>query len=209
MSENSKSASGLVLNIQGGKKRAQPSAFADDDDEKDSHRSKDRAEDIRDLDDGKSKKPKVINMKEQTAWHKGRLGKDSNAEQLIRIHNMGGTASMAPPDHATSAPVKGEEPEEDESNLSVEQRARNALVKDAKKAADGIEATEVTLGLTIETGTSSSRSLRKDEETYKEDLDRCGAETKLDDYEDMPIHEFGMALMRGMGWKDGEALGGR
>jgi G patch domain/KOW motif-containing protein len=42
-----------------------------------------------------------------------------------------------------------------------------------------------------------------------QDLSRCGAEAKLDDYEDMPIHEFGKALMRGMGWKDGEALGGR
>ena len=30
----------------------------------------------------------------------------------------------------------------------------------------------------------------------------------MDDYEEMPIEEFGMALMRGMGWKDGEGLGG-
>ena len=44
---------------------------------------------------------------------------------------------------------------------------------------------------------------------YTQDMSRCGAEARLDDYEEMPIHEFGKALMRGMGWKDGEALGGR
>jgi len=39
-------------------------------------------------------------------------------------------------------------------------------------------------------------------------MKKCGEETKMDDYEEMPIEEFGMALMRGMGWKDGEGLGG-
>jgi G patch domain/KOW motif-containing protein len=66
---------------------------------------------------------------------------------------------------------------------------------------------ESTLGLTIKTGTSTGRQVT-DEEALKSDLERCGSETHLDDYESMPISEFGKALMRGMGWKDGEALGG-
>jgi hypothetical protein len=199
-------ASGLVMNIAPGKKRAQPKAFADDDDEKE--RNSERSQEIRDLEDGQDKRPKVINMKEQTAWHRGRLGKDSNAEQLIRIHQMGGSASMEPP--AASSIVPKQEPvEEDDSHLSVEERARRALVLDAAKVATGAEGEEATLGLKIETGTASSRALRSEEEAYRDDLSRCGAETRLDDYSEMPIHEFGKALMRGMGWKDGDALGGR
>ena len=29
---------------------------------------------------------------------------------------------------------------------------------------------------------------------------------KDDDYEDVPIEEFGLAIFRGMGWKDGTVL---
>jgi hypothetical protein len=36
----------------------------------------------------------VIPMKEGTAWHKGRLGKDSNAEKLIELHKSGMSVSL-------------------------------------------------------------------------------------------------------------------
>ena len=29
----------------------------------------------------------------------------------------------------------------------------------------------------------------------------------MDDYEDMPIDQFGAAMLKGMGWKPGEAIG--
>lgn len=29
-------------------------------------------------------------------------------------------------------------------------------------------------------------------------------ESTLDDYESVPIEQFGLAILRGMGWKDGE-----
>ena len=29
----------------------------------------------------------------------------------------------------------------------------------------------------------------------------------MDDYEDMPIDQFGVAMLKGMGWKPGEAIG--
>jgi hypothetical protein len=161
-------APGLVMNIAGGKRKAQPAAFTADDEEQD--RKTKRADNIRDLEDGKDKGPKVIGMKEQTAWHKGRLGQGSNAAQLIRIHEMGGTASMEPMIGHAQAAVKKEDAdeEEDTSKLSVEERARRALVKEAKSTAQGMEGEETTLGLKIETGTSSSRALRSEEEAYKE-----------------------------------------
>ena len=170
--QNGPGPSGLVMNIAGGKKRAQPSAFSADDEEQD--RKSQRADNIRDLEDGKDRGPKVIGMKEQTAWHKGRLGKGSNAEQLIRIHQMGGTASMelSAPQLQSSIKTEGEE---DDSMLSVEERARRALVKEAKSTVQGVEGEETTLGLKIETGTASSRAVRTEEEAYKEVLSGIGA----------------------------------
>ena len=32
-------------------------------------------------------------------------------------------------------------------------------------------------------------------------------QSTADDYEEMPIGEFGKAMLRGMGWKDGTAIG--
>ena len=170
--QNGPGPSGLVMNIAGGKKRAQPSAFSADDEEQD--RKSQRADNIRDLEEGKDRGPKVIGMKEQTAWHKGRLGKGSNAEQLIRIHQMGGTASMelSAPQLQSSIKTEGEE---DDSMLSVEERARRALVKEAKSTVQGVEGEEATLGLKIETGTASSRAVRTEEEAYKEVLSGIGA----------------------------------
>lgn len=33
------------------------------------------------------------------------------------------------------------------------------------------------------------------------------AESTLDDYENVPINDFGLAMLRGMGWKDGDGIG--
>ena len=30
----------------------------------------------------------------------------------------------------------------------------------------------------------------------------------MEDYQDMPVTSFGAAMLRGMGWKNGEAIGG-
>ena len=109
-------------------------------------------------------------MKEQTAWHRGRLGKDSNAEQLIRIHQMGGSASMEPTslgDNKAPAALAAKD-EIEELKLSIQERARLALVKEARSVGQGVEGEEATLGLKIETGTSSSRAVRTEEEAYKE-----------------------------------------
>jgi hypothetical protein len=32
-------------------------------------------------------------------------------------------------------------------------------------------------------------------------------QSTLEDYEDVPVEEFGAALLRGMGWKDGQGIG--
>ncbi|CAI5984857.1 unnamed protein product [Closterium sp. NIES-64] len=48
-----------------------------------------------------------------------------------------------------------------------------------------------------------------DPETQKlqEDLDRLPDESNLDDYESMPVEDFGVALLTGMGWQKGKPIG--
>jgi len=146
-------------------------------------------------------------MKEGKAWHRGRLGKESNAEQIIDMYKKGGSIAALP---AGETVVKQEEPDSfaiNDENLSTEEKAKRALLKEAVDMKKENPDEDMTLGLTIPTGNRSSRVLSEDA-ALQEDLTQCGEEVKLDDYESMPISEFGMALMRGMGWKDGEALGG-
>ncbi|EKX45933.1 hypothetical protein GUITHDRAFT_163177 [Guillardia theta CCMP2712] len=176
----------------------------DDDGDKNEKSSK---TDIRELEDGKDKKAKVIPMKEGKAWHRGRLGKESNAELIMDVYKKGGSIATLPQGETV---VKQEEQENfsiNDENLSTEEKAKRALLKEAVDMKKENPEEEMTLGLTIPTGNRSSRVVSEDA-ALKEDLTQCGEEVKLDDYESMPISEFGMALMRGMGWKDGDALGG-
>ncbi|WFD45138.1 DNA primase large subunit Spp2 [Malassezia psittaci] len=46
-----------------------------------------------------------------------------------------------------------------------------------------------------------------DEQMLRNDLDTCPDAPTLDHYQSMPIEEFGAAMLRGMGWKDGSGVG--
>lgn len=46
-----------------------------------------------------------------------------------------------------------------------------------------------------------------EEEKFKRDIEHRPDECSMEDYGRIPVEEFGAALLRGMGWKDGEALG--
>ncbi|GLJ06740.1 hypothetical protein SUGI_0046730 [Cryptomeria japonica] len=52
--------------------------------------------------------------------------------------------------------------------------------------------------------------LSKDEmekQKLREDIELCADEASLEAYERMPVEEFGEALLRGMGWSYGKAIG--
>ncbi|KAK9767288.1 DNA primase large subunit Spp2 [Basidiobolus ranarum] len=44
-------------------------------------------------------------------------------------------------------------------------------------------------------------------ELYKQDVESRPRECTLEEYEEVPVEEFGAALLRGMGWKDGQIIG--
>ncbi|KXS15105.1 hypothetical protein M427DRAFT_70193 [Gonapodya prolifera JEL478] len=50
-------------------------------------------------------------------------------------------------------------------------------------------------------------ALATEEEKYRHDVSLRPDEPKLEDYDGVPVELFGSALLRGMGWKEGQAIG--
>ncbi|KAJ7497036.1 DExH-box splicing factor binding site-domain-containing protein [Mycena latifolia] len=86
------------------------------------------------------------------------------------------------------ADVKTEVKEETE-----DQRALRAILA----SAEGIENTESMIGI-IPTPVS-------EDDAYKQDVDELPDVATLEDYDRVPVAQFGLALLRGMGWKEGTA----
>ncbi|KAL0567228.1 hypothetical protein ABG067_009558, partial [Albugo candida] len=40
--------------------------------------------------------------------------------------------------------------------------------------------------------------------SFRDDVENRPDETTMEDYEKIPVDEFGAALLRGLGWKEGE-----
>ena len=47
----------------------------------------------------------------------------------------------------------------------------------------------------------------KELQAFKEDVEDLPEQATLDDYESMPIADFGAAMLRGMGWEEGKPVG--
>lgn len=74
--------------------------------------------------------------------------------------------------------------------------------------------TEDQLALEALLGEGKSSSLvvpiaENEEEAYQRDYERAPDVATLEEYEAVPVEEFGAAMLRGMGWKEGEAIGRR
>lgn len=43
--------------------------------------------------------------------------------------------------------------------------------------------------------------------SFRDDVENRPDETTMEDYEKIPVEEFGAALLRGLGWSEGEGIG--
>jgi hypothetical protein len=90
---------------------------------------------------------------------------------------------------------------EDRSEVTEDQRAIRALLA----SAEGDEGHEMpTVDIIPMTDGSSVRCAPTEDDAFKQDIDELPGEVTLQDYERMPVSQFGAALLRGMGWKPGE-----
>lgn len=103
-------------------------------------------------------------------------------------------------DTIEDAPTEPEPPvtRADRPEETEDQRAIRALLADAEEG-DGPEGSMVDV-IPI----SSARHAPTEDDAFKQDLDELPDEATLQDYERIPVSQFGMAMLRGMGWKPGE-----
>jgi len=90
---------------------------------------------------------------------------------------------------------------EDKPEETEDQRAIRALLASAQDG-DGPEGPMV--DVIPMANDSSARRAPTEDDAFKQDVDELPDVATLEDYERIPVSQFGAALLRGMGWKPGE-----
>ncbi|KAJ3023972.1 hypothetical protein HKX48_008586 [Thoreauomyces humboldtii] len=91
--------------------------------------------------------------------------------------------------------------------MSVDDEARAAVINDALGNTASTRTAIASLPLIAQNAVPGLDALEDVVEKYRHDVALRPAESTLDDYARVPIEEFGMALLRGMGWEQGRAVG--
>jgi hypothetical protein len=89
----------------------------------------------------------------------------------------------------------------DQPQETEDERAIRALLANTE-GADGTEGPMVDV-IPMASG-SSARQAPTEDDAFKQDVDELPDEATLEDYERIPVSQFGVAMLRGMGWKPGE-----
>jgi G-patch domain len=104
-----------------------------------------------------------------------------------------------------SKPGSGDHSEAPEEELTEDQKAIKALIS----SAEGGEVKEeevAAIPIPSSSGMSTPMSLAEREKAaYQHDILELPEPASLEAYERIPVSQFGAALLRGMGWKEGEA----
>ena len=87
--------------------------------------------------------------------------------------------------------------EEKREYQSLEEEALDAVLKDAKQGVPIIALNKV----------PGIDDLQDENEKYLHDVSLRPDECTEEDYERVPIEQFGMALLKGMGWEKGKPVG--
>jgi len=88
---------------------------------------------------------------------------------------------------------------ENKKNDSIEAQAARALIEEARRREYGAE--------TEETAASAAPILMQQKLDTEAGVTTQAEQSTLDDYESVPIEQFGLAMLRGMGWKEGQGIG--
>lgn len=91
--------------------------------------------------------------------------------------------------------------EEDSKPLTLEEKAERALIEETKKKLDQWSSRDGKKDITIPAATT--------DDTLAAPLVDIGKESSLDDYDEIAVESYGAAILRGMGWKKSEGIGGR
>ncbi|KAH8428695.1 spliceosome ATPase-activating subunit SPP2 [Aspergillus melleus] len=85
--------------------------------------------------------------------------------------------------------------------LTQDEIAMNALIRESKGE------TEARSDLVIESAAADQDSRFDETTSFRADIASRPESASLDQYNAVPVEEFGAALLRGMGWKEGQSVG--
>jgi G patch domain/KOW motif-containing protein len=85
---------------------------------------------------------------------------------------------------------------------SLEEQAMKMLIHEANQ-----DANQLANGPILATNSIPGIHLMNEDDKFKLDVNLRPKDTSLEDYDDVPVDQFGAALLRGMGWKDGDSVG--
>ena len=112
----------------------------------------------------------------------------------VRLDEDGESAHSTPPPDDDSQPEKGEAKREEETE---DTRALRAILASATSGDDPNESRIDAIPL--------AAPAPSEDDVYKQDVEELPESASLEDYERVPVSQFGAALLRGMGWKEGMA----
>ncbi|KAG6299014.1 hypothetical protein E4U09_000286 [Claviceps aff. purpurea] len=107
-------------------------------------------------------------------------------------------------DQGATDDCDGKDAEQTQKAQKQTSASASAHPPNTKPRTDDEEAIDALLGK--KTGPERRIPALSEDEVYKRDAAGAGAASTLEDYEAMPVEEFGAALLRGMGW-NGEPTG--
>jgi hypothetical protein len=92
--------------------------------------------------------------------------------------------------------------------VSIEQQAIEELLKEARgEKLVTVDEEEFELPLLLKYRNPDLDEIADEDKRFKVDVESRPDEASLEDYEKIPVEKFGSALLRGMGWKPGGAIG--
>ncbi|KAI5283935.1 hypothetical protein KEM54_001713, partial [Ascosphaera aggregata] len=172
--------------------------------------------------------PLVIQVTKRNNWRdrvRGRRAGPSTAQaeaSTETIENTGQTVGLkaqyglvyAPPlaattgvdgvpkDETVEVPPTSEEKNLPKEPLNQDEAALQALLAESK--ADGVKKSNLVIRAP---GSDSAAEPYDETRSFRADVASRPDPASLASYEAVPVEEFGAALLRGMGWKDGESVG--
>ena len=97
----------------------------------------------------------------------------------------------------------------DHSIKTADEEAMEALLGGEKKSTLQIPAIETDRPNNYDASEPAYDDYQNEDDRFKADVASRPDVASLDDYAAVPVEEFGAAMLRGMGWKEGEAVGKR
>ncbi|KIW03401.1 uncharacterized protein PV09_05606 [Verruconis gallopava] len=151
-----------------------------------------------------AKKPLVIPVAESSSGRKRQKSSlPSQSAEAAEAAEAEAKANAAPVSFGLNL-MKAKEHKDDASTIIVQANDTPTRSEPAETTVDE-EALQALLGQKKNSNTIIPTLI--DEEVFQRDYENAPDAPTESDYDAVPIDEFGAAMLRGMGWKDGEAIG--